>query len=208
MKKLIKDGKASKKATYQVTKQRGGFENINTASVVPSLCQAYEISRKNKSKNKDPLKLLIEKQHSDGKTGDGVIQKIQINTFSYGIILFNNRIISNIANFCCTDIQQYKSALCWDFTFNFGKSPPFFTLVLTYQNASLLNKRTKKCPTMLGPILLCHKKDESRVEFMCDTLLEKCPGLNMNMKVLGADGENSILQQTCHAFRPHFTRVH
>ena len=31
-------------------------------------------------------------------------------------------------------------------------------------------------------------------------LPDHCPGLGPNLKVVGVDGENSILSQTCHAF--------
>ena len=53
---------------------------------------------------------------------------------------------------------------------------------------------------MLGPVLVCHKKDEKAVKLLCDTLLDVCLGLAVNLNVLGADGENSILNQTCNAF--------
>ena len=52
---------------------------------------------------------------------------------------------------------------------------------------------------MLCPILICHKKNERSVKLLCDTLLDHCPGLGPNLKVLGAYGENSILSQACHA---------
>ena len=53
---------------------------------------------------------------------------------------------------------------------------------------------------MLGPVLICHRKDENAVKLLCDTLLDACPGLEENIKVLGADGENSIINQACNAF--------
>ena len=53
---------------------------------------------------------------------------------------------------------------------------------------------------MLGPVLICHKKDEKAVKLSCDTLLDASPGLAIGIKVLGVDGENSILNQTCNAF--------
>ena len=53
---------------------------------------------------------------------------------------------------------------------------------------------------MLGSVLICHKKDEKTVKLLCDTLLDHSPGLATGIKVLGADGENSILNQICNAF--------
>ena len=52
---------------------------------------------------------------------------------------------------------------------------------------------------MLGPVLVCQKKDKKAVKLLCDTLLDVCPALAENLKVLGVDGENSI-NQTCNAF--------
>ena len=53
---------------------------------------------------------------------------------------------------------------------------------------------------MLGPVLVCHKKDKKAVKLLCDTLLDVCAGLAENLKVLGADEENNILNQTCNVF--------
>ena len=53
---------------------------------------------------------------------------------------------------------------------------------------------------MLGPVLVCHKKDEKAVKLLCNTLLNVCPGLAKTLKVLGADGKISTLNQTCNAF--------
>ena len=107
-------------------------------------------------------------------------------------MLFNKLIIKNITNFCCTDRKEVKSALCWDFTFDIGKCPPYYLLALSYQNTTLFNKTTKRCPVMLGPVLMCHNKDEKAVKLLCDTLLDASPGLATGIKVLGADGANSI----------------
>ena len=130
-------------------------------------------------KTDDPLKHLIEKYHEDANNGQKVIQTFQPNEFSYDVVLYKERIVKTIVNFCCSDIAIFKSPLCFDFTFNLGKSAPYFALVLTYQNTSLISKQTKKSSTMLGPILLCHKKDNDRVHVLCQSILHSCPGLEI-----------------------------
>ena len=199
LKRAVAEGKTPKKALFDVTEKRGGLLDAESSSHIPKKSQVYELSRKSK-KDDDPLKKLIGKQLRDGSTGDPIIQKIETNTFSYNIVLFKDRMIKNIANFCCTNIPDFRSPYCWDFTFNLGRTPPYFALVTSYQNTTLLSKRTKKCPVLLGPILLCHKKDETNVKLLCDAILDKCPGLGNHLKVLGADGEKSIINQTCNAF--------
>ena len=53
---------------------------------------------------------------------------------------------------------------------------------------------------MVGPVLICHKKDEKVVTLLCDTLLDASRGLITDIKVLGTDGENNILNQACNTF--------
>ena len=95
----MKDRQTSKCATFNLTKSSVGLDNNKNASSIPKVTQANEISRKHNIKTTDNLKLLIQKQQEDKKTWGRVIQKIQINPFSYDIILFNDRIIKNIAKF-------------------------------------------------------------------------------------------------------------
>ena len=45
---------------------------------------------------------------------------------------------------------------------------------------------------MLGPILLCHNKDEDQVHVLCQSILQSFPGLKNSLKVVTADGEKSI----------------
>ena len=96
--------------------------------------------------------------------------------------------------------RNFKCTLSWDFTFDLGKSPPYYVLAFSYRNITLINKTTGKSPIMLGPVLVCHKKDEKAAKLLCDKLLDVCPGLAENLRVLGADGENRILHETCNAF--------
>ena len=141
---------------------KDGIEKITYGAEVPTINQAYEISRNRSKSSQDPFKTFIDKQQKDWLTSD-IIQRIQTNPFSYDIILFNDRIINN---FCCTNNPSYKSPLIWHFMFDLGKNPPYYALVLTYRNTTLLSKRTKKSPVMLGPILICHKKDERSVKLL------------------------------------------
>ena len=53
---------------------------------------------------------------------------------------------------------------------------------------------------MLGPVLGCYKKDRKAVKLLCNKLLDVALSLAEKLKVLGADGENTSLNQTCDAF--------
>ena len=54
---------------------------------------------------------------------------------------------------------------------------------------------------MLGSVLICPRKDENAVKLLCNRLLDACPGLEENIKVLGTDGENRKLIKHVKLFR-------
>ena len=138
LKQSILAGKTPKRAVHKVTEKKGGIFNASSASEIPKTNQAYRISKITRKASDNPLKQLIEKQHRDGRTGDSIIQKIQTTNFSYDVALFNDRIVENIPNFCCTNDADSKSALCFDFTFDLGKNPPYYVLVTSFQNIYLI----------------------------------------------------------------------
>ena len=82
---------------------------ITYGTEVPTINQSNEILRKRSKSPQEPFKTSIDKQQKDEFTSDNVIQRIQTNPFSYDIILFNNRIINNLANLCSTNNPSYKN---------------------------------------------------------------------------------------------------
>ena len=130
-----------------------------------------------KKQPEDPLKQLLIKQREEGRTGHPIIKRILFDTNSYTITLMTDLAVENIANFCCTENTKYKTSLNFDFTFELLKEPPFYALISTYKNTSLYVKNTQRCPTILGPYLLCHKRNEEIVQSFLDALIEKCQGL-------------------------------
>ena len=90
IKRNLEKGIAPKRATHNTLEKLGGINAVPSASYVPRISQAYEISRSLKPKNTDCLKKLIEKLQSDGCTEHLVIEKIQRNQFSYDIVFSIN----------------------------------------------------------------------------------------------------------------------
>ena len=80
IKRNLEKGIAPKRATHNTLKKLGGINAVPSASHIPTISQAYEISRSLKPKNTDPLKKLIEKQQSDGWTEHSVISRIYTET--------------------------------------------------------------------------------------------------------------------------------
>ena len=65
IKRNLEKGTANKRATHNTLKKFGSINAAPPASQVPTISQVYEISRRLKPKNTDPLKKLIKKQQSD-----------------------------------------------------------------------------------------------------------------------------------------------
>ena len=133
LKRKLDERKRPKRATHEVLKEKGCIEKITYGAEVPKINQAYEISRKRNKPSQDPFKTLIDKQQKEGFAGGNIMQRIQTNPFSDDIILFNDRIIIILAKICCTNNPSYKSPLTWNSTFDLGKNPPYYALVLTIQ---------------------------------------------------------------------------
>ena len=73
LKRKLDEGKTSKRVTHEVLKEKGGIEKITYGAEVPTINQAYEISRKRNKSSQDPFKTLIDKQQKDGFTSDNII---------------------------------------------------------------------------------------------------------------------------------------
>ena len=90
--------------------------------------------------------------------------------------------------------------LKFDFSFELLKETPFYALVSTYKNTSLCVKNIRRCPTLLGPVLLCYKRNEEIAQSFLDALTEKCQELRSYLQVIGCDGEKSLINAGCATF--------
>ena len=79
---------------------------------------------------------------------------------------------------------------------NCPKEPPLDALVSTYKNNSLYVKNTLQCPTLLGPVLLYHKINQS----FPDALTKKYQGLWSCLQAFGCGGEKSFINAGCATF--------
>ena len=134
------------------------------------------------------MKQPLIKQGEEGRTGQPIIKRILFDTNSYTITLMTDLAVQNIANCCCTENAKYETSLNFDFTFELLKEPPFYAIVSTYKNTSLYVQNTRRCPTLLGPVFLCH------------VLIEKCQGLRSYLQVIGCDGEKPVINAGCATF--------
>ena len=199
LKNELSKGHCPKKATFAAESKSGGIETAPNKSWIPSCQQAYYLKKveKKNTKSQDPLKELISKQKMEESIGESIVKRITMNDGSYIIVLHTDRMTDNIANFCCCENQSFKSIFATDFTFELGE---YFVLISVYKNTSLYVKKTNRCPTMIGPAMISHKKDAKTMKIFYDSILSSCPGLGPHLKVIGSDGEKSIMNESCAAF--------
>ena len=118
-KRQLKNKKRSKKAVFQVEKEKVGLEKCKYKSHLPTRKQAYnenyKLTRIQKSDNS--VKLLIAKQIVDGLTGKKIIRETIFGDESFIVVLFTDYMINNIANFWCNNFGQFLSPFCVDFTY-------------------------------------------------------------------------------------------
>ena len=203
VKSNLAKGFGPKRAVFSVENEVGGVLNAVNQSVLPSIKNAYNQSSKQKSAKQapDPLLQLIKEQHEDNTNGVPVIRKVLSDENSYTILLYTDRILNNIANFCCTQNSKFKSAFNLDFTFDLFQNPPCFALITSYSNTSVQTKRAPhKSPELLGPILITHFRSENVVKTLFDAMLHDCPGLKAFLQVVGADGERSLTNAALNTF--------
>lgn len=165
----------------------GGLDGLRNSSGAISRKNVYYQLSKSKnpqqttnSKSDDPLAKVVEMYHREKGRDEAVVQSISHSKSSFEIALFNGTILRNIANFCCHDQAKFLSPLSFDFSFDFGN---FYIFVGTYRNTSVYKRNTTTCPTMMGPLLICHTKNESAPNELCKRMVDQCEGLSKYLKV-------------------------
>ena len=66
LKRKLDEGKTPKRTTHEILKEKGGIEKITYSAEVPTINQAYEISRKRNKSSQDPFKTLTDKNKKMG----------------------------------------------------------------------------------------------------------------------------------------------
>ena len=85
------------------------------------------------------------------------IRSYTLDNGSAKVIAFTDKQLEHLANFCCSDKNQFKSMLFIAVAFQLG---PLYVLLTAYQNSTLFVKATEGFPTIIEPLILCMLKDE------------------------------------------------
>ncbi|XP_066917468.1 uncharacterized protein [Clytia hemisphaerica] len=147
----------------------------------------YEKS-KEKTKTVDPLYQITNAMRNVESNTDRFIRTYQLDDQSMKVILFNDRQIDDIVNFCCNATED-KSLYYSDITFELGS---FFLLVSSYKNTALYVKNTESSPAMIGPMMLCLLKDEETYLSLFQKVTAKIQGIRQHLEGYCSDSEKAL----------------
>ena len=102
--------------------------------------------------------------------------------------LGNNRQINDIARFC-TDPTEFQPIYV-DATFNLGQ---FNVTIISYKHLLLENRRDGKHPTLVGPVLVHHRKTSQSYKYLCTNLVSLNPATK-NLLAFGTDDERALVE--------------
>ena len=184
---------------HNVTNNVGELINISSSCSLPKESnQANYIRVKSKQSVADPLLSITQRMKSYKKNNQEIfIRSYTLDDGSPKVIAFTNKQLEDFANFCCSDINQFKWMLFLDITFQLG---PFCLLLTAYQNTNLFVKATEGCPTMIGPLMLCMLKDECTYLTLFQKMTAHMPGLKGYLQGYASDHEKSLRNALTHEF--------
>lgn len=188
---VAKEGKGVKRILHEVEQQVGGLQNCSSEGALPRSARQVQYI-KDESKEKDPIFAITNKMKLQVEMdGEKFIRAYSLDDDSPKVVLFTDDQVDDIVNFCCNDIPGHKSPLYVDVTFKLG---PFYVLMTSYKNTTLISKTTGACPVMVGPILLCMLKDKVTYLTLFQKLTAQVPGLKMYLQGYTTDGEEALRQ--------------
>lgn len=177
-----------KRAVHEVEMAVGGMHADSASSLPRNERQARYIKSKVKESCKaDPVSTLLDMQLEEEKP---FIRCVTVDRNSPIIVLFSEEQIKDITKFCCNE-EGPNSPFCVDMTFNLGK---FYVVITTYKHLQLLTKRSNKEPVIMGPVMLCMKKDRATYQCLFQKIAAQCPEIKHSLKAYGTDAEQPLRQ--------------
>lgn len=168
----------------------GGVVDATSCGSVPrNVKQIANVKSKpaiKKEKNvPDPLFAVMEECKKEQSRADPFIRRVNAAPEAM-CVLARDRQLNDMARFCNGDDQF--SIVVIDPTFSLGE---FSVTVTTYRHLQLVNRRTKKHPVLLGPMLVHENKTFQSYHYLASSMVSLCPQLCFLM-AFGTDREKAL----------------
>ena len=170
-----------------VTAEGGGVLNASYIGNIPrNRKQVYNISSKDDTEESDALlSVMVMCKETMGK-GDDPFVRIVTSAPEPMYILCTNAQLLDIEHFCTDPIKFGPFSV--DPTFDLGD---FNVTVTSYRNLLLQNRRSRKNPVMVGPMLIHRRKLFTSYHFLASQLVSMKPSLSQ-LQAFGTDGEECL----------------
>ena len=149
--------------------------------------QGKYIRTKMNPKPSDPIGEVIAMQYNEEKK---FVQRVIVENNCPTVVLFSEEQIDDIAKFCTND-NGVNSPFCVDMTYDIGN---FYVVVTTYRHMQLRSRETGKEPVLVGPVMICSKKDRETYQCLFQKMTNVCPDLRNKLKAYGSDGESALIK--------------
>ena len=171
----------------KVTAEGGGVLNASSIGNIPrNRKQVYNISSKDDTEESDALlSVMVMCKETMGK-GDDPFVRIVTSAPEPMCILCTYAQLLDIEHFCTDPIKFGPFSV--DPTFDLGD---FNVTVTSYRNLLLQNRRSRKNPVMVGPMLIHRRKLFTSYHFLASQLVSMKPSLSQ-LQAFGTDGEECL----------------
>lgn len=175
-----------RQAVSKVTTEKGGVLKANSVGSIPrNRKQVYNISCREAEDNDALLSVMVMCKESMGRSDDPFVRIVTSAPEPMSILCTNAQLL-DIEHFC-TDPLTF-GPLSVDPTFDLGD---FNVTVTSYRNLLLRNRKTRKNPVMVGPMLIHCRKLFSSYHFLASQLVCLKPSLSQ-LQAFGTDGEECL----------------
>ena len=183
----VKEHSSIKRAVHTIEDDAGGLMAASQSSLPRNERQGKYISSKIKRKAVDPIGEVISMQYEEVEK---FIQGVSVEDNCPIITLFGKDQINEIAKFCTND-GGINSPYCADMTYDIRN---YYVVVTTYRHLHLLSRESGKEPILIGPVMICTKKNRETYQHLFQKITNACPELRNTLKAYGSDGESALIK--------------
>ena len=106
------------------------------------------------------------------------------------IITLFTKDLADIDKFC-TNEDGVNSPFCADMTYDIGH---YYVVVTNYRHLQLVSWENGKEHILIGPVMICTKKNRETYQHLFQKITNACPDLRNTMRAYGSDGESALIK--------------
>ena len=184
-KALVRTGKRPSEVYDTVFQEKGGLMKADSLSLLPRQSQPGNFKTAlRETSEKDEFWTIANMSKEEAKDGHPFVRFPDCSTGN--VFLADDRQMADLQRFC-TNPQRF-GVLGVDTVFNCGN---FYATPTTYPHLLLVDKKTLKSPTMMGPVSVHKRLNTECYNYLAASMTRVQPALR-NVLSIGSDGDSKI----------------